>query len=103
MKKLFTGLLTALTVILPTATLAQASIPSIDIARKGNLASIFNAAITTIETLAGAVAVLYIIYGGFVYMTSSADKGKDIIVNGLVGLAIIILAFVLVNFVKDLF
>lgn len=102
MKKLFTGLLTALVTLLPATAMAQ-SIPSISFAGGTDIMRIFQVAIQWVGTLAGAIAVIYVIYGGFTYMTSSADKGKDIIVNGLVGLAIIILAFVLVNFVAGLF
>lgn len=52
----------------------------------------------------GVVAVVMIIYGGFVYMTSRGDpekvkKGKSTIMYGIIGLIISLLAFAIVNFV----
>lgn len=51
----------------------------------------------------GIVAVIMIILGGFVMMTSSGDpgkvkKGKDTILYGVIGLVIALLAFAIVNF-----
>lgn len=52
----------------------------------------------------GLVCVVVIIIGGVNYMTSSGDTGKvkkakDTILYGLIGLAVCVLAFALVNFV----
>ena len=56
--------------------------------------------------VAGAVAVLFVIYGGYLYLTSggnedSAKKGRTTVVNALIGLVIIILAYVIVNVVVN--
>lgn len=50
----------------------------------------------------GLVAILIMMYGGFVWMTSRGDASrvelaKKIIINGLIGLVIIVLAYVIVN------
>lgn len=52
----------------------------------------------------GIVAVIVIVMGGVGYMTSGGDPGKtkkakDTILYGVIGLIIVALAFVIVNFV----
>ena len=52
----------------------------------------------------GVVAVVILIYGGFLWMTARGNeeqvkKAKKTIINGLIGLIIIILSFVIVSFV----
>lgn len=54
--------------------------------------------------LAGAIAVIFIVIGGIKYAISQGNAGdlqkaKDIIVYALVGLAFVILAFTIVQFV----
>ncbi len=56
--------------------------------------------VTWIMSIAGAVAVLYLIYGGFTYITGGekgAESGKKIIVSAIIGLAIIALSAVIAN------
>ena len=52
--------------------------------------------------LAGIIAVLFIIIGGYQYLTSGgndedAEKGKKTVTNALIGLIVVILAFTIVN------
>jgi len=54
----------------------------------------------------GVVAVIVVIYGGFLFMTSTGDsnkvqKAKSTILYGLIGLIIAVLAYAIVNFVLD--
>ncbi len=54
--------------------------------------------------VAGMVAIGFVIFGGFQYMTSSGEpdktkKAKDTILNALIGLVIAILATALVSFI----
>ncbi len=54
-----------------------------------------------------AIAVLFLIIGGFWYITASgneeqADKGKKTILNALIGVVVIILSYVIVNVVTNL-
>ena len=68
------------------------------------LMSDINAVINGIILAVGVVAVIVIIVGGYNYMTSQGDpskvtKGKKIMITGIVGLLITLLAFAIVNFV----
>ncbi len=52
----------------------------------------------------GIIAVLLVVYGGFLWMTSAGDpakveKAKKVLLNAIIGLIIILLAFVIVSFV----
>lgn len=64
-----------------------------------------NTIITVVLSLVGVVAVGVMIYGGVLYMTSSGDAAKakrarDVILYGLVGLLVTLLAFAIVSFVS---
>ena len=53
--------------------------------------------------LLGLIAVIVVIYGGFVYLTSGGEedkiaKGKKILINGVIGLVIILMSFIMFNF-----
>jgi heme/copper-type cytochrome/quinol oxidase subunit 2 len=57
--------------------------------------------------IAGLVAVLFLIIGGFWYITSAgneetAEKGKGTVINAIIGIVIIILSYVVVNVVSGL-
>lgn len=54
--------------------------------------------------ITGAIAVLFIIYGGFRYITASGNQGqmetaKNILVKAIIGLAIIVIAYVIAGVV----
>jgi hypothetical protein len=58
--------------------------------------------------LSGAIAVVFVIIGGYRYLTAggneeSATKGRKSVVNALIGLVIIVLAYVIVNAVASFF
>lgn len=62
--------------------------------------------IQSLLSLLGLLFVVLIIIGGFRWMTAggSADKikeAKQLIVNSVIGLAIVLLSYVIVNFVFD--
>ena len=67
------------------------------------------AILTIINIILGvtfALAILFLVIGGFRYLTSAgneeaAEKGKKTVINALIGIAIIILSFVLVNIVAS--
>jgi len=53
------------------------------------------------------VAVLFLIIGGFWYITSAgneetASKGKSTVINAIIGIIIIVLSYVIVNVVSNL-
>lgn len=57
--------------------------------------------------IAGAVAVLFVLFGGFQYMTAGGSddqvkKGKATIFNALIGIVLIVLAYAIVNVVVTL-
>ena len=57
--------------------------------------------------LAATVAVVFIIIGGSMYLTSAgneerAEKGKKALLNAILGLVIIILSFAIVRVVNNL-
>ena len=69
--------------------------------------NIENAIITVIEWalyLAGMAAVLFIIYGGFLYITAAgndgqAKEGRKTLVNALIGLVLVVLSYLIVQVV----
>ena len=63
-----------------------------------------NTIINVVIGVIGFVAVAFIIFGGFQYITSAGDPGKvkkakDTILYGIIGLIISMLAYAIVNFV----
>ncbi len=63
-------------------------------------------AINLLLMLAGGVAVLFIILGGFRYLTSagngeSVEKGKNTLVNAVIGLTVILLSSLIVRLVTN--
>ncbi|OGE82384.1 MAG: hypothetical protein A3B10_02815 [Candidatus Doudnabacteria bacterium RIFCSPLOWO2_01_FULL_44_21] len=56
--------------------------------------------------IAGLIAVLFLIIGGFRYITSAgneetAEQAKKIITNAIIGIVVIILAFVIVRVISN--
>lgn len=56
--------------------------------------------------LAAIIAVIFIIYGGFLYITSGGDtgqagKGRTTLVNALIGLTIVVLSYLIVQIVYN--
>lgn len=56
-------------------------------------------------TVVGLVALIFVVYGGILYITSSGDSGKikkakDTILYSLIGLTIVALAWIITNFVS---
>ncbi len=64
------------------------------------LKNVFN----VVMALAGAVAVAFVVFGGIKYTLSQGDandikQAKDTILYALIGIVVVVLAFVLVNYV----
>ena len=56
---------------------------------------------------AGAVAVFFVIIGGYQYLTSAgneeaAEKGRKTLVNAIIGVVVIVMAFVIINVIVNL-
>lgn len=64
--------------------------------------SMVDQVISIILMIAGALAVIYLIYSGILYITAagnpdSAKKGQQGIINAVIGIVIIILAYVILK------
>ncbi|TXG77768.1 hypothetical protein E6P97_00975 [Patescibacteria group bacterium] len=73
----------------------------------GNIENFIRSLITALIGLAGLVATGFLVVGGFIYITSSGspehlDRGKRTITWALVGLAIVLGAFVLSQIMSTL-
>ena len=60
--------------------------------------------INWVLVLAGVIAVVYLVYGGILYITAGGDaekatKGRTAVINAIIGIIIILLAIVIVNWV----
>ena len=56
--------------------------------------------------VAGALAVLFVIIGGYQYITAAgneeaSEKGKKTLVNAIIGVVLIILAYVIINVIVN--
>lgn len=56
---------------------------------------------------AGAIAVVFVIIGGYQYLTSggneeSAEKGQKTLTNAVIGVIIVVLAYVIINVIVNL-
>ena len=57
--------------------------------------------------LAGTIAVIYLVYGGILYITAGGDaekatKGRTAVINAIIGIVIILLALVIVQWVSSI-
>ncbi|OGE82383.1 MAG: hypothetical protein A3B10_02810 [Candidatus Doudnabacteria bacterium RIFCSPLOWO2_01_FULL_44_21] len=91
--------------LVPVIVLAQQIIPINQTTLPGNQSStfttVFNYYIKVFLGVVGVLAVAFLIYGGFRYITSAgneeqAESAKKIIQNSIIGLIIIILSYVIV-------
>ena len=62
--------------------------------------------LNVVLAIVGLIAVLFLVWGGFKYITSAGDEekvkeAKQTIINSLIGVAVVILAFALVRIVAN--
>jgi len=87
--------------------LAQQTIPKIpSVPSTTSFSTLVGGIINIALYVGGGIAVLYLIYGGITYVTAGADQEKatqarTTIVNAIIGIIIIALALVLVNWVTS--
>ena len=75
-------------------------VPAIQQSTAGDLSTVIANLGGWLLGIAGGIAVLYLIYGGITYITGGekgAEKGKTIIVNAIIGIAVVALATVIAN------
>ena len=63
--------------------------------------------IQTMLLLAGVIAVVFVIVGGFWYMTASgndeqAEKGRSTLLNAIIGVVVVLMAYALVTIITNL-
>ena len=72
----------------------------------GSLGQIINRVVGWVLILAGVIAVIYLIYGGLLYITAAGDaekatKGRTALINAIIGIIIIALAYLIVVWVNN--
>lgn len=72
----------------------------------GGLLDWLGAIITWVIAVSGLIALVYLIMGGYNYLTAGgdpakADKGRVTITNAIIGLVIIAISFALATFVRN--
>jgi hypothetical protein len=89
--------------------LAQFTVPSsggTGLPNNSSVSSFILSIINIALAVAGLVAVLFLIIGGFRYITSAgneetAEQAKKIITNAIIGVVVIILSFVIVRVISN--
>jgi len=81
--------------------------PKVDFIKTGTFSQILGNVLDWILILAGAIAVVYLVYGGILYITAGGDaekatKGRTAVVNAIIGIVIILLAVLIVNWVVSI-
>ena|SRR3989344_3537542 len=76
------------------------------VATQADFSAIALRVINVLLAVAGLVAVIFLIVGGFRYVTAggneeAAESGKKTITNAIIGIVIIVLAFVIVRVVSN--
>lgn len=76
-------------------------------ANKGTIVSVIISIAQYATYVIVAISILFLVYGGFLYVTDngsgdSAKKGQKVLVNAIIGLVIAILAYTIVSVVSNL-
>ena len=83
-------------------------IPTINVLQSSASPSVIATRILNwIVWIAGAFAIIYLIYGGIIYLTSAGNEektkaGKSALISAIIGLIIIVLAYVIISWVYTL-
>ena len=106
-------ILSSVLILSPLAVRAALPLPScgqlngVNCQSNGTVTGLIITVINWLLALAALVAVLFLIIGGFWYITSAgneetAEKGKSTAINAIIGLVIIILSYVIVSVVSNM-
>lgn len=73
----------------------------------GNLTGLLNNIVSVALIFIGIIAVIYLIYGGVIYITAGGDadkagKGRIAITNAIIGIIIVAASFIIYNTVANL-
>ena len=116
MRKLFQGgvglALTSLTFSFPLRALAGSNTDDLNVTTQGikgkdtdlDINQLVGTVANVMAIVAGAIAVIFLIYSGIVYITAGgnaeqATKARQGIINSLIGIAIIVFAYAIFRFV----
>ncbi len=99
--------ITAINVIITLGFFVLATPAFADTAGVSQIQSFIQSVIQVLVTLAGLVSVIFFVWGGFGYITSSGnpealDKSKKTILYSAIGLVVVLGAFVISNIVSQL-
>lgn len=99
--------ITLVNIVTILAFLTLASPAFADTAGVSQIQTFIQSVIQVLVTIAGLVSVIFFVWGGFGYITSSGnpealDKSKKTIIYSAVGLVIVLGAFVFTNIVSQL-
>lgn len=83
------------------------TLPTLSFRTSGDPMNILQDVLNWFLILAGAIAVIYLVYGGILYITAGGDaekatKGRTAIINAVIGIVIIVLALIIVTWVMNL-
>jgi len=114
MKKIIGGFGLFFILAMPSVALAQGlqNIPALEPVGWGTpgtglLDALIGDVANVIFAVLGVIAVVYLIYGGVLYITAGGDaekaaKGRTAITNAIIGIIIILLAVAIYSYVKTL-
>jgi hypothetical protein len=73
---------------------------------RNDFGSVAAAIITSLLGITGVIAMLYVIWGGYQYMTAGANedlakRGRSTLRNAIIGLIIVILSYIIVTVVVN--
>jgi len=113
-KKMLAGVMTLALMaafMMPVVVGAQETIDFTEVASEGglgnaNLQTMIGGVIKVVMGFLGVIAVLIILWGGFVWMTAMGEpdkieKAKNMIKAGVIGLVIIFASYAIANFVMS--
>jgi len=89
------------------AQVSRTDLKALQPVKSGDLRQYIVYGINAILVIAGILAVIFLIYGGILYITAGGDaekatKGRTAVVNAIIGIVIILLAIVIVQWVRSL-
>ena len=96
-------------VVAPLAASAQLNIPdsgNTGLPADTNITDFILRVINILLAIVGLIAVLFLIIGGFRYITAggneeTAESGKKTIVNAVIGIIVVVLSFVIVRVIAN--
>lgn len=106
MKFIKKAIIASLTVPFLTLAQVQTIIPRSGLTQ-GNVVNTLNFILTWVIGIVSIVAVIMLVYSGYLFMTGGADeeartKAKDYLKYGLIGIAVVILSYSGVTFINSL-